>query len=469
MDNHKIWVSDLQDMLSNHIYTGLKKTFQEIKEMTRGHRLAIATQVAMEGIPTVGDIRIQQDYNIFVNSLKGINKTEQEYDSVLRSAYQSYALSALRGAGLQCDELNMNFIDGPMGKEFVHNIYINAAREIWRNPLLLINDDSVQLNRIIREAIEKSVRDGVNLNKLITAFNTGTIPSVYKAPARGKTIKQKFNERNHNRGLLDDDETYAHTPKNTTNTEDIIKMAGKIISKGFPPKPDYDDEVTVDDENFAPDNLTISTMTTTVNTEDLKSTKSIKSTHSTKSTQTAKHNVEVPSGLVSNATDNGSNTTVLDADDSMVIPVVVNNKERHLINNGRIVNNRHAMERDEDQESEYSVSTVFNPTGYEQEEQDEQEELEESEPVDDMVSVMTVKTNNTGHSRKSLLSRRRHIPKPSINNQLSFDDLPGETVEEISTVDEQASAVESLNSNIELLSYNDMLSRRLEILGSRLG
>ena len=255
----------LKDMLKKHIYNGLSETYRTVNQMTGGQRTLMAFQVALDGIRDLSKSKLDTDYRVLLTVLNRNNFTENLLELTIRSAFYEYARRALQNAGLNCKNLNLNLIDVLKGAEFVHSVYINAAREIWMQPHLFSHEyaPNIQLENqrktliIIEQSIEKSVRDGVDLNKIITAYQTGTV--VERRKVKEPTLKEKFNMLNRERNILDDSYDTAD------DREDYVIKAAQSISTEpershmFPPTPSTTGIATIDNDELAPDDETIDT------------------------------------------------------------------------------------------------------------------------------------------------------------------------------------------------------------------
>jgi hypothetical protein len=147
MDSHKIWIANLNDLLTNHICQGLLKTYAEILRLCGGHKLKLSIQTAMEGISHLSSHKINSDYKVLLESLNLIGYTDINLNDLITNAYSSYALSALRSAGIKCDRLDVSLLNGPKQGAFIHEVYINVARNLWTRPDVLIDQNVPQLSR----------------------------------------------------------------------------------------------------------------------------------------------------------------------------------------------------------------------------------------------------------------------------------------------------------------------------------
>lgn len=253
MESHKIWIANLQDMVMNHVCQGFIKTYNELFRMCKGHKIKISVQTAMEGIPHLSMHKINADYKILLESLFKINFDESNLTDLIKNCYSSYALSALNGAGIKCKKINAKYLTGPQGSAFIHEIYINVARVVWTQPNILIEKNMELLKLTVKDAVEKSIRDGVNLKFLSTVAcelePMQPVPSLKRVVPL--TLKEQFSKTN--KSILDDDSDESIiTDDDDTN---IVLQAANIV--GIPEMMASNSEMTIDDDEYAPDNATI--------------------------------------------------------------------------------------------------------------------------------------------------------------------------------------------------------------------
>jgi hypothetical protein len=106
MESHKIWIANLQDMLLNHVCQGFLKTYAEIVRLCQGYKVKFSIQTAMEGIAHLSSHKINSDYRVLLESLSKIGITEKNLNDLILNSYSSYALTAVRAAGMKCERLD---------------------------------------------------------------------------------------------------------------------------------------------------------------------------------------------------------------------------------------------------------------------------------------------------------------------------------------------------------------------------
>jgi len=319
MESHKIWIANLNDLLTNHICQGLIKTYTEIHRLCGGHKLKLSIQTAMEGIAHLSTHKLNADYKVLLDSLIRIGYNETNLNDLVNNAYSSYALSALRSAGIKCDRLDTGLLNGPKKSAFIHEVYINVARHIWTRPDVLIEQNIPQLKMYVRDSVEQAVRSGVNLNFIIDALATGsTVPAQVATPSL--TIKERLSNLNGGKSILDDD-----SDDGVSEDEVITKPSVNRSRNVIPDAPSILGEMTIENDDLAPDNMTITTdsaLTSTLNST-LNSTLTLTRKTTDASLQVNKSNQSSDDMIINVTTrgvpfelsENSSNYTVTDEDE----------------------------------------------------------------------------------------------------------------------------------------------------------
>lgn len=156
MEGHKIWVKRLQNVLSQHIFRGFKKSYTDIYSITGGKNLERSVRLTMEGIKGISQKVLDEDFLVLERSV-----SREKLDNIIRNAYKAYSISSLTLAGEPVKNIKLSpTID--TGVKFVHNVYINTARKIWIDPSLLIEDKNTQLIQVIDDCIEQTIIEGLD-------------------------------------------------------------------------------------------------------------------------------------------------------------------------------------------------------------------------------------------------------------------------------------------------------------------
>jgi hypothetical protein len=252
MESNQVWLDKLKNVLRQHIYSGLSKTMADINNICKGRNLPGAVQVAMEGIPYLSSRTLKMDYMIFLDSLKTSGLTEQKFNELIKRNYYVTAISALKNADISCQNLKVDFMDGAIGMDFIHLVYINTGRYIWYDPQILIQDYNIP--KIIDNGIEKTIIDGVDLEKLISDLKNSHSDTVsinrtpFKIP---QTSTQKINSLPNAKNIIDSSDD------DDSDFEDEMPTDPKTVNKcEMPPQPIFDDIETIEDGE-GPDTRTI--------------------------------------------------------------------------------------------------------------------------------------------------------------------------------------------------------------------
>lgn len=255
------WLDSINDIVVPHIFRGLDKLYNDIRRITervktKTGKTLMAFQLALERIKDLPKGLIEDDYKVLLNSLRNVDCDEQWFHDLLDRAFVSYAREALRSEGIDI-KLSKDHIEVPDGIDFIHKTYVNAARTFWMAPQLFYhNQDSLskqqnntKIMENIREAILKTIRDNVGLDKIFRAYQRGKDGKVAKEGPRKlnitdhfKTIvtKSLFDDESSADGNESEFENLELTAKNINklertlkkNVHPVDKVVDKIMSDG---------------------------------------------------------------------------------------------------------------------------------------------------------------------------------------------------------------------------------------------
>jgi hypothetical protein len=202
----EVWLESINDILVPHIFKGLQEAYNTVNRLTGGTKVLLAFQVTLEGIKDLSQSKITADYTVLQNSLIKNGHDALWFETLLRHLYLNYGKSALLSAGLQInDNFNTDLIEVPKGPDFVREVYINTAREIWQKPFLFTHktdgitrqNNNNEIIIFIRNSIMRTVRDGLNLNRLLTSYAAGKMAPVEKKPSESiDSLRDRFKRMN---------------------------------------------------------------------------------------------------------------------------------------------------------------------------------------------------------------------------------------------------------------------------------
>ena len=146
-------------VLRNHVYEGFKSIYTEscdicIKKGNKQNRLN-TFQTLLEQIPQWNQEIIETEYNRIIRASEC-----DWFDDLVTAVFLAHT-KILTSIGQQkgIESINLNI---PRSSNFVHKIYINVARELWKNPYLFEHEISAHnYQKNIRD-IELIITEGVN-------------------------------------------------------------------------------------------------------------------------------------------------------------------------------------------------------------------------------------------------------------------------------------------------------------------
>lgn len=232
MEFDTIWLNKLVEILRKHIYDGLSKTLSDVKSLCRGHGLSSSIQVTMERIPHLSTNTLKTDYSVLIKSLNEMGKTEDDMNEIIKKTYHTTTLMAMRNSNIDCSNFKPSYINGAIGMDFIHQVYINVGRTIWYDPDILISGKGI--TTAIDGGIRTSILNGIDLDKLIKEIKSESISVGIDKATLGSatTTRDKIEDRT--TSILD------------TDSDDDL-----------PPAPNLDNDTVVDIEY---DLLTMATM-----------------------------------------------------------------------------------------------------------------------------------------------------------------------------------------------------------------
>jgi hypothetical protein len=173
--DYQIWLEMLSDLITPHVFKGLTDVYSGVLRITCGVKTLIAFQLTLEGIKDLSNSKITADFNILAKKIVAQGYQATWFDDLIKNLFVNYAKTALKSAGVNWQDTPIALLEIPPGQQFVHQIYINSAREIWQNPALfwhkqpdsMRQENNNKIVDIIKNSILRSVRESINLNKII--------------------------------------------------------------------------------------------------------------------------------------------------------------------------------------------------------------------------------------------------------------------------------------------------------------
>src|SRR5438128_1519453 len=118
----------LIDILCPHIYNGLKTMYTQASDLNKAEAIKMF-QVSLNRIPVLPANILKSDYTYLINE-SGCD--EAELTKLIESLFICYTKLNLIAQGLNFNvKINLEDLEIPTNPNFIHQCYINAAREIY--------------------------------------------------------------------------------------------------------------------------------------------------------------------------------------------------------------------------------------------------------------------------------------------------------------------------------------------------
>lgn len=164
------------NILSPLILEGLNSIYSKAKEIANDDNVLKIFQSFLKRIPKWNDEILDSEVNRIKTNCKDYdllyNLIRASIKANLRVLiYSPFQTSNLKPINPELYE-NLNF------KDFIHNIYIECAREVWNNPYLLYHCyPAIDIKRnqrdtleLIKKCIEESIRKSIPLNYVLEVY-----------------------------------------------------------------------------------------------------------------------------------------------------------------------------------------------------------------------------------------------------------------------------------------------------------
>jgi len=178
------YTARLQSFLTPPIYSGLRKIY----ELAKKHALAtdqnvIKTfQVFLSKIPKWDDVTKSLEYE---NVLKSCSTNGCDYlDELVTAVFVTHA-KILTSLKTTQGNSEINF-DVPKPSYLIHKIYIQCARNFWRQPWLLhteyrsldLQKNGIASEKLIKESIEESIRNLLPVKNILKQYLGSTTQAI---------------------------------------------------------------------------------------------------------------------------------------------------------------------------------------------------------------------------------------------------------------------------------------------------
>ena len=163
------------NILSPLIFEGLDSIYDKAKEISCGDNVLKIFQSFLKRIP-------KWDDNILLNEANRIKTNCKDYDllyDLIRACIKSnLCILAYSPSKNPNNKINPDYYKSINFNKFIHNIYIECARDVWNNPYLFYhNYTPIEIKRnqrdtieLIKSCIEESIRKSLPLKHVLEIY-----------------------------------------------------------------------------------------------------------------------------------------------------------------------------------------------------------------------------------------------------------------------------------------------------------
>lgn len=227
----------LVDILCPHIHNGLRKMYLQAAQMNRDEPVKMF-QISLNRIPVLPENILRSDYNFLINESKC---DEKELTRLIENLFICYAKLNLIAQGYTFDrDINLKDLEIPTNINFLHQCYINAAREIYPNAYLFSHKYSIDqqaqnrefIDQKITKAIHRTIRDLIPLNTLYNKYIQQNISDKKKKKATNtkKNNLESLMNMKIDTSFVDDIEIQAELKSGKLNDENLKKLKTREVS-----------------------------------------------------------------------------------------------------------------------------------------------------------------------------------------------------------------------------------------------
>lgn len=176
------------NILSPLIMEGLNSIYNKAKEISNNDNILKIFQSFLKRIPKWTDEILDTEVNRIKNNCKDYELLYNLIRASIKANLRVLVYSPIQNSDIKpIDPLLYENLDF---KEFIHNIYIECAREIWNNPYLLYHDyPPIEIKRnqrdtidLIKKCIEESIRKSLPMKYVLEVYLGDEDKTAYLAP-----------------------------------------------------------------------------------------------------------------------------------------------------------------------------------------------------------------------------------------------------------------------------------------------
>jgi hypothetical protein len=194
LEAQKISTEKILDIICPHIANGLKNMYNQASKLNKVEPIKMF-QLSLNRIPVLPQSVLKSDYHYLIN--EG-NCDEKELSNLIKSLFICHSKLQLVSQGLDMKtQFDFDDLEIPTNIDFIHQCYVNSAREIYKNAYLFSHkytqeqhaQNSEFINQKISKAINKTIRDMIPFNALCEKYINNTIKPTN--PHRNKKPKSQ--------------------------------------------------------------------------------------------------------------------------------------------------------------------------------------------------------------------------------------------------------------------------------------
>jgi hypothetical protein len=185
------YTAQLVDILYTHMFDGVKSIYEESKliySSRQGMPILLVFRELLEKVPIWNSEIIDSECSRIVN-----NSNCDWIDDLITAVFISHTkiLTSI-GPNQSFQKINITI---PKTSTFIHKSYINAARELWKNPYLFnenvpgheFQKNNKEIENIIRKCIENTIRNLLPIKEILKEHLEGETDSILN---QKETLKQ---------------------------------------------------------------------------------------------------------------------------------------------------------------------------------------------------------------------------------------------------------------------------------------
>ena len=242
------YTAQLIDILYPHMFDGVKSIYDESKILYRNRGktpILLIFRELLEKVPIWNSEIINSECSRIVN-----NSNCDYIDDLITAVFISHTkiLTSI-GPSQSFNKINVTI---PKCSTFIHKSYINAARELWKNPYLFnenvpgheFQKNNKEIENIIKSCIENTIRKLLPIKEILKGHLEGENDN--NLLNQRETLKQLLREElkdmksttSHSNVRDDDDDEYAEGD-NESESDDITRGVNVSSDSNYIEKSEY--------------------------------------------------------------------------------------------------------------------------------------------------------------------------------------------------------------------------------------